>query len=56
MLMKHLFQNVKSSTPTFYRSMGKTFAAAAAKPEGSSISLRFHELYVKELDRIQQTS
>ncbi len=48
--MKH---SLKSFTP-FTRGLFKNFSTT--KPADSSISLRFHELYVKELERIQKTS
>jgi hypothetical protein len=54
MLMKHTFRNIKSSGVNFYKSAIKNFAAT--KTEGSSISIRFHELYVKELERIQKNT
>ena len=54
MLMKHSFKGLKCLGSNFNKVLNKSFAAAA-KPE-SSISLRFHELYVKELERIEKNS
>jgi hypothetical protein len=34
----------------------KSFSAAAATPKDTSLSTRFHQLYVSELERIQKNT
>ncbi len=50
MLMKHSLKNI----PTLTRGVLKNFSST--KAANGSISLRFHELYVKELERIQKST
>ena len=54
MFMKHSLRGIKSSGLNFYNGVMKNFSAA--KAQDGSISNRFHELYVKELERIQKNS
>ena len=57
MLMKHALKFKQQNK--IMAILNKTFSAPAetiAKPESSSISLRFHELYIKELERIEKNS
>ena len=50
MLIKHL-KNLNSNFSSL-----KRFSTAANKANDGSISLKFHEMYVKELERIQKNS
>jgi hypothetical protein len=50
MLIKHL-KKLNSNFSAY-----KSFSSAAKKSNDGSISLRFHEMYVKELERIQKNS
>jgi hypothetical protein len=50
MLIKNLLKNVKNQKNSFYEATIKNFST------NGSTSLRFHELYVKELERIQKNS
>jgi hypothetical protein len=50
MLIKHL-KKLNSNLSSL-----KSFSTAAKNPTDGSISLRFHEMYVKELERIQKNS
>ena len=54
MFMKHSLKNVKSAVNNFQKGVFRNFTAAA-KPD-TSISIRFHELYVKELQRIEKNT
>lgn len=54
MLMKHALKNFKSVQSNFNRALFKSFSTANSGE--TSTNIRFHELYVKELERIQKTS
>ena len=54
--MKHAMKNFKSNTNNFNRNIFKSFSTAKPVEGSTSINIRFHELYVKELERIQKTS
>jgi hypothetical protein len=51
MLIRQVLKNLKTSKNNFYES-----AAIKSFSSNNSTSLRFHELYVKELERIQKQS
>ncbi len=55
MFMKHAAKNMKPLQMNFYRGFLKNFSTEKMAKE-SSMSLRFHELYLNELQRIQKTS
>ena len=50
MLFKHL-KKINLNTSSYRR-----FSTSANKASDSSISLKFHEMYVKELERIEKNS
>jgi hypothetical protein len=58
MLMKSVFRNTRNLG--FSKILSRPFAqaqAAAPKEESNgSMNIRFHDLYVKELERIQKTT
>jgi hypothetical protein len=49
-----LINNLKKLNSNFFAF--KRFSTAAHKGSEGSISLKFHEMYVKELERIQKNS
>ncbi len=54
MFMKHSFNGIKFLGNKFNRLAFKNFSVA--DKQAGSISLRFHDLYVKELQRIEKNS